>query len=42
MTGDGRKNDLIEPLWSLDKLRVISEINNELRRRGSFQGSRIE
>ena len=40
ITGDGRKSDLVGPLWSLDKLRVISEINMEMKRRNSLQGDR--
>ena len=34
MTGDGAKKDLIAPLWSGDKKRVLADINRELRRRG--------
>lgn len=33
LTGDGAKKDLIAPLWSGDKKRVLAEINRELRRR---------
>ncbi|MBN2287068.1 MAG: TIGR01212 family radical SAM protein [Tissierellales bacterium] len=42
ITGDGKKSNLIGPLWSLEKLKVISEIRNELIRRDSFQGCRIK
>ncbi len=38
LTGDGKKSDLIAPLWSLNKLRVLSEIDRELKYRQSFQG----
>ena len=31
LTGDGAKRDLIAPLWSADKKRVINEINRRLR-----------
>ena len=31
LTGDGAKKDLIAPLWSADKKRVLNEINNVLR-----------
>ena len=34
LTGDGAKKDLIAPLWSGDKKRVLAEINRELRQRG--------
>jgi len=32
-TGDGAKRDLIAPLWSGDKKRVLNTVNNELRKR---------
>lgn len=38
LTGDGKRALLVEPLWSLDKLRVLSEIDMELKRRNSYQG----
>lgn len=38
LTGDGAKNDLIAPLWSLKKFCVLNEIDKEMRRRDSFQG----
>lgn len=38
LTGDGKKSDLIAPLWSLNKLRVLSDIDKELKSRQSFQG----
>lgn len=38
ITGDGGKDDLIAPLWSLKKFVVINEIDKELVRRNSFQG----
>lgn len=38
LTGDGKKSDLIEPLWSLNKLKVLSEIDRELKYRQSSQG----
>ncbi len=38
VTGDGKKEDLIGPLWSLQKFVVLNEIDKELYRRGSFQG----
>jgi hypothetical protein len=41
ITGDGKKSDLVGPRWSLDKLRVISEINREMNRRDSLQGCRV-
>lgn len=41
VTGDGKKEDLIGPLWSLKKFVVINEIDKELYRRGSVQGIRF-
>jgi hypothetical protein len=38
LTGDGPKDLLIEPLWSLNKFKVMNEINKEFRKRKSFQG----
>ena len=38
LTGDGKKELLYEPRWSLDKLRVLSGIDRELKMRGSYQG----
>lgn len=38
VTGDGKKSDLIGPKWSLDKLRVLSGIDMELKKRDSYQG----
>lgn len=38
VTGDGAKNDLIAPLWSLKKFCVMNEIDKELGRRNSYQG----
>ena len=40
LTGDGDRQMLIGPLWSLKKLVVINEIDKELFRRGSWQGKR--
>ena len=34
MTGDGPKKDLIAPLWSGDKKRVLADLNRVLRQRG--------
>ena len=42
LTGDGKRSLLVEPLWSLDKLRVLSGIDMELKKRDSYQGMRRE
>ena len=38
VTGDGDKETLVAPLWSLKKFCVMNEIDKELVRRNSFQG----
>lgn len=38
LTGDGAKEKLIEPRWSLNKLLVLSKIDKELKVRDSYQG----
>lgn len=38
MTGDGAKRDLIAPLWSADKKRVLNAINNAFERDDLQQG----
>ena len=38
LTGDGEKEALIGPQWSLKKLCVLNEIDKELVRRDSWQG----
>lgn len=40
LTGDGPRQALLAPLWSLDKWEVLNAIDAELARRGSVQGSR--
>ena len=38
LTGDGAKEDLIEPLWTLKKVSVLNDIDKELNKRGTYQG----
>ena len=38
VTGDGLKEELIAPLWSLKKFVVMNTIDKELYRRDSWQG----
>lgn len=40
LTGDGAKDDLVAPLWSLKKFCVLNEIDKEMVRRNSYQGSK--
>ena len=42
LTGDGKRSLLVESLWSLDKLRVLSGIDMELKKRDSYQGIKRE
>lgn len=42
VTGDGKKELLVEPRWTLDKLRVLSGIDKELKERNSYQGSKYK
>ena len=38
ITGDPKKEDLIEPNWLLKKFCVLNDIDKELKRRNSYQG----
>ena len=38
LTGDGKKEELVGPLWSLKKWEVLNAIDDELKRRDSWQG----
>ena len=38
ITGDGKKDLLVEPKWSLDKLKVLTSIDKELKISDTFQG----
>lgn len=38
LTGDGKKEDLIEPIWTLKKISVLNHIDKELEKRGTYQG----
>ena len=38
LTGDGAKEDLIAPLWTLKKVSVLNDIDKELKKRGTYQG----
>ena len=41
LTGDGPREQLLAPLWSLNKWEVLNAIDAELERRGTVQGSRV-
>lgn len=36
VTGDGKKDEVIEPIWSLNKRKVLNEIEKELKRRDLY------
>ncbi len=38
ITGDPKKEDLIEPYWLLKKFSVLDDIDKELEKRGTYQG----
>lgn len=38
VTGDGKRSLLHEPRWSTNKLKVITSIDQELKKRDSYQG----
>lgn len=40
LTGDAPRDLLIGPMWSLKKWEVLNAIDNEMERRGSWQGCR--
>ncbi len=42
LTGDGGRDTLIAPLWSLKKFVVLNEIDKEMVRRDTYQGVRFE
>lgn len=42
VTGDGAKDDLIAPLWTLKKFVVMNEIDKLLVSRNSYQGIRYK
>ena len=41
VTGDGQREMLLAPLWSLDKIAVLGGIDRELARRNTVQGARF-
>lgn len=40
LTGDAPRKDLIAPLWSLKKWEILNSIDQELERRGTWQGKK--
>lgn len=42
LTGDGNRNELIEPKWSMDKRGVLNEIHSKMKINKSFQGKLLK
>ncbi|MCD8181577.1 MAG: TIGR01212 family radical SAM protein [Firmicutes bacterium] len=42
LTGDGGRDSLIGPVWSLKKFEVLNEIDKLMLRRGTYQGAKFE
>lgn len=42
LTGDGSKDSLVAPLWSLKKFVVLNEIDKEMVRRNTVQGAKFD
>lgn len=42
ITGDCKKSNLIEPLWTMDKRRVLNEIDKAMVRKNYVQGCKIK
>lgn len=42
ITGDGGRDTLVAPLWSVKKFDVMNGVDREMNRRGVFQGNKVE
>lgn len=42
LTGDGGRDSLIGPLWSLKKFVVLNEIDKLMLKRDTYQGAKCE
>ena len=42
ITGDPKKEDLIEPTWLLKKFCVLNDIDKEMKKRDTYQGIKIK
>jgi radical SAM superfamily enzyme len=38
LTGDGKRDELVGPIWSLKKWEVLNDIDATLKERNSYQG----
>jgi len=41
ITGDGARDTLVAPLWSVKKFDVINGVDREMNRRDTFQGAKF-
>ena len=41
ITGDGPIDLMVGPMWSVNKWEVLNSIDNELKARGTMQGSKF-
>lgn len=42
ITGDPKKEDLIEPSWLLKKFCVLNDIDKEMKKRDTYQGAKLK
>lgn len=42
ITGDPKKEDLVEPEWLIKKFCVLNDIDKEMKRRDSYQGIKVK
>ena len=42
ITGDPKKEDLIEPTWLLKKFCVLNDIDKEMLKRNTYQGAKLK
>jgi len=42
ITGDGPIDLMVGPMWSVNKWEVLNAIDNELKERGTMQGSKFK
>ena len=42
LTGDGNRNELVEPTWSMDKRGVLNEIHRKMKLHETYQGKLLK
>ena len=38
LTGDGKRDELVGPMWSLKKWEILNDIDRTLKERDTYQG----